>query len=152
MRRNNAIPVVVASLALLLAACNQNYVDIMSVSQRLDTSAEADQKQFDSSSDEVTRAEAKRRLVAVRKKQVVMMDRFLVSTMPQVKDGEMTAEQGKARKQELIEQAKKRLADAEALKVGVPKSAAPAAPAAPAAGAAPATGAAGPAGAAGTGK
>lgn len=131
-----------ALAATLLAACdNHKYVDLMTVSKTCDAEVDGLMASYEKSTDETDRGIWRARIVTLRKKQLIMMQRIDIETMPKVKTGEMTREAAAKEREALIAAAQKRFDEASALKVG----ATPAAPAAPTPPAAPAPAPAAPA-------
>ena len=130
--------------AALLAACdNHKYTDLMTVTSTCDAEIDGLMASYEKSTDETDRGIWRDRIVTLRKKQLVMMQRIDIETMPKVKTGEMTREAAAKEREALIAAAQKRFDEASALKVGATAAApAPApkpAPAASAPAAAPAT-------------
>ena len=122
------LAVALAASALLAACSNQKYVDLMTVSKTCDTEVDGLMARYEKSTDENDLSTWRDRIITLRKKQLVMMQRIDVETMPKVKTGEMTRDAARKEREALIADAQKRLAQATALKVGV--QAAPAAAAA----------------------
>ena len=104
---------------------NQKYVDLTKVSGRYDAEIDGFLKKYEAATDANDRGTWRDIIIDRRAKQVVMMQRIDVETMPAVKSGEMTRADGEKRKAELVAQAQRNLDDAKALKVGT--DAAPAA-------------------------
>jgi hypothetical protein len=131
-----ALLAVALTASALLAACNnQKYVDLMTVSKTCDAEVDGLMARYEKSTDENDRSTWRDRIVTLRKKQLVMMQRIDVETMPKVKTGEMTRDAAMKERETLIADAQKRLDQATALKVGVqaaPAAAAAASAAAPA--------------------
>ena len=108
-----------ALAAALLAACdNHKYVDLMTVSKTCDAEVDGLMASYEKSTDETDRARARDRVVTLRKKQLIMMQRIDIETMPKVKTGEMTREAAAKEREALIAAAQKRFDEASALKVG----------------------------------
>ncbi len=121
-------------VAALLAACdNHKYADLMTVSKTCDAEVNGLMASYETSTDETDRGIWRERIVTLRKKQLVMMQRIDVETMPKVKTGEVTREEAMKEREALIAAAQKRFDEASALKVGMKAPAPAAAPAAPAA-------------------
>jgi hypothetical protein len=123
----------VLAAVLPAAACNnQKYVDLTTVSGRYDAEVDGFLKKYEASADPNERGTWRDEIINRRTKQLVMMQRIDVETMPAVKSGEMTRADGEKRKAELVAAAQRNLDAAKALKVGTDAkpAAAPAAPAA----------------------
>ncbi len=116
------------AVACVLGACNRDYSDIMVVNSQCDETAARLVKQYDDAATDGERGDTRKRLIAVRDKQATMMERFEVSSMPEVKYGKMTKEEGEKIKAKLRAEAAKHLQEATALTVTKTSSAAPAAP------------------------
>ena len=122
----------VASIALavacVLGACNRDYSDIMVVNSQCNENATRLMKQYDDAASDGERGDVRKRLIAVRDKQATMMERFEVSSMPEVKYGKMTKEEGEKLKAKLRADAAKHLQEATALTVTKTSAATPATP------------------------
>lgn len=143
MNRRSILAAAIVASALLAACDNHKYVDLMTVSKTCDAEVDGLMARYEKSTDENDRGIWRDRVITLRKKQLVMMQRIDVETMPKVKTGEVTREAAMKERETLIADAQKRLDQANALKVGV-QAAPAAAPAATPAPAAPATPAAKP--------
>lgn len=132
MIRRSILAAAVAAASLLAACDNHKYVDLMSVSKTCDAEVDGLMASYEKSTDETDRARDRDRIITLRKKQLVMMQRIDVETMPKVKTGEVTREAATKEREALIAAAQKRFDEASALKVGVKAPAPAAAPAAPA--------------------
>lgn len=128
MATARTIATVVLAAACTLGACNRDYSDIMVVNSQCDETAARLMKQYDAAATDGERGDARKRLIAVRDKQATMMERFEVSSMPEVKYGTMTKEEGEKLKAKLRADAAKRLQEATALTVTKTSAATPAAP------------------------
>lgn len=118
--------------AALLAACdNHKYTDLMTVSRTCDAEIDGLMANYEKSTDETDRGIWRDRIVTLRKKQLIMMQRIDIETMPKVKTGELTREAAAKEREALIAAAQKRFDEASALKVSA-TAAAPAPAAAPA--------------------
>ena len=131
-RRPILAAVAVAAVSLLAACSNHRYVDLMAVSKTCDAEVDGLMGRYEKSTDEGERGIWRDRIITLRKKQLVMMQRIDVETMPKVKTGEVTREAAMKEREALIADAQRRFDEASALKVGVKAPAPAPTPAAPA--------------------
>jgi hypothetical protein len=125
MFTSRTIAPVALAAACVLGACNRNYSDIMVVNSQCDETAARLLKQYNDAATDGERGEARKRLIAIRDKQATMMERFEVSSMPEVKYGKMTSEEGEKIKAKLRADAATRLQEATALTIARPSTSAP---------------------------
>lgn len=133
MNRRSILLTATLAAALLVACDNHKYVDLMTVSKTCDAEVDGLMANYQKSTDETDRGIWRDRIITLRKKQLIMMQRIDIETMPKVKTGEMTREAAAKERETLIAEAQKRFDQASAMKIGAAPAAAAPAPAAPAA-------------------